>query len=302
MTIEEIRRRKDELGYSAEQLSRKSGVPIGTLQKILSGQTKVPRYETRMALERALNQSERMLNQPEKVDNRADGKHTYDTTVSQATMVRESAAYGSVPDDSSVSGSVAVAGRSMMKRQGDYTLDDYYAWPEDERIELIDGVIYFMAAPTFIHQRFAFHFAYLVQNYISSKGGSCIPMVSPVDVRLDCDNKTMIQPDVLILCDKSKIRRWGIEGAPEFVAEVLSDSSRKKDLSVKMRKYLNAGVKEYWIFDPKEKRLYVYDFREEGIPGVYPLTGEVGLGLYDGDLKIPLDEFAVMFEDIPEEE
>lgn len=258
MTLEEMQNRKKELGYSNEMLSNLSGVPIGTLQKILSGETKCPRYDTRIAIENALSVKTNRLKEAEAV---------YSTDTKE-------------------------------KKQGEYTLDDYYAWPEDQRIELIDGVIYEMLAPTFIHQRFAFHFAYLVQTYIEKKKGKCIPMVSPVDVKLDCDNRTMVQPDVLILCDRSKIRKWGIEGAPDFVLEVLSESTRKKDLTIKMKKYINAGVKEYWILDPREKRLYTYDFTDEGIPGVYPLTGEVGLRLYDGDLKIPLDELAAMFADI----
>ena len=187
------------------------------------------------------------------------------------------------------------------KKQGEYTLEDYYAWPEDERIELIDGVIYDMAAPTFIHQRFAFHFTYLVQNFISRKGGSCIPMVSPVDVRLDRDNRTMVQPDALILCDKSKIRKWGIDGAPDFILEVLSQSTRKKDLRIKLQKYKNAGVKEYWALDPIDRKLFVYDFREEPFSAVYPLCGEVGIRLYDEELKISLDELAAMFADVPED-
>lgn len=261
MTIEEIIKRKEELGYSAERLSELSGVPLGTLQKILSGKTRVPRYETKQALERVLQK--RTVN-----------------------MIRESAvAYQTKP----------------VKKQGEYTLEDYYAWPEDERIELIDGVIYDMSAPSFIHQRFAFHFAHLVQSYIEKKKGSCITMVSPVDVRLDRDYKTMLQPDALILCDRDKIRKWGIDGAPDFILEVLSDSTRKKDLSIKMKKYLCAGVREYWILDPREKMLYIYDFRDEGIPKVCTLSGEVGVGIYDGDLKISLDALADMFADIPED-
>lgn len=265
MTLEEIKKRKEDLGYSAEQLAQLSGVPLGTLQKILSGKTKVPRYETKQALERVLTKP---LEKP-----RSPG------------VIRETAVpYQTKP----------------VKKPGEYTLEDYYSWPEDERIELIDGVIYDMVAPSFIHQRFAFHFAYLVQSYIEKKKGSCIPIVSPVDVRLDRDNKTMLQPDALILCDKSKIRKWGIDGAPEFILEVLSDSTRKKDLSIKMKKYLNAGVREYWIMDPREKMLYIYDFRDEGVPRVCALSGEAGVGIYDGELKIPLDVFAEMFADIPD--
>lgn len=276
MTIEEIRNRKEELGLSAAALAELAQVPLGTLQKILSGETKCPRYATRIAIEKVLAEKET------NVFKNAGG---FDTIGNSPTELRESTAeYAAIP-----------------KKQGEYTLDDYYAWPEDQRIELIDGVIYEMSAPTFIHQRFAFHFAHLVQSYIDKRGGDCIPMVSPVDVKLDCDNRTMIQPDVLILCDKSKIRKWGIEGAPDFILEVLSESTRKKDLTIKMRKYINAGVKEYWILDPRDKKLYVYDFRDEGIPGIYPLSGEVGVRIYDEELKICLDDLAAMFEDLPKD-
>lgn len=140
MTLEEIRKRKDELGMSAATLAELSHVPLGTLQKILSGETKSPRYATRMAIERILFEQQ---------------KET-------PKLLRESPAEYA----------------TKRKKQGEYTLEDYYAWPEDQRIELIDGVIYDMSAPTFIHQRFAFHFAHIVQNFIDKKGGSCMYMIS----------------------------------------------------------------------------------------------------------------------------
>ena len=86
--------------------------------------------------------------------------------------------------------------------------------------------------------------------------------IAPVDVQLDCDDKTMVEPDVIILCDRSKDINRCIYGAPDFVAEVLSKSTRRKDIGVKTYKYANAGVREYWMIDPKDMKVIVYTFAQ----------------------------------------
>ena len=186
------------------------------------------------------------------------------------------------------------------KGQGDYTLEDYYRLPDDRRVELIDGVIYDMGAPTFNHQTIGGKMYILINDSIRTKGGKCIPVLSPVDVCLDCDDKTMVQPDLIIICDKDKIRRWGIMGAPEFVLEVLSDSTRSKDCSKKLDKYTDAGVKEYWIIDPKKKQLIVYDYINGDFPVHYDLDQKVGVALYNGELVIDLKEIADLIQEWPE--
>ncbi|MBQ7920465.1 MAG: Uma2 family endonuclease [Lachnospiraceae bacterium] len=108
------------------------------------------------------------------------------------------------------------APKYFFKRQGEYTLEDYYALPEDMRVELIDGSFYNMTAPRVIHQELLFETARMLANQIEERGGSCKVFVAPVDVRLDCDDKTMVQPDVIILCDMDKIEEWGINGAPDL--------------------------------------------------------------------------------------
>ena len=127
-------------------------------------------------------------------------------------------------------------------------------------------------------------------------------MMSPVDVRLDCDNKTMVQPDVLIVCDLDKVRRWGVMGAPDFVLEVLSPSTKRKDCIKKLEKYREAGVKEYWMIDPYKRKLIIYRFEEEIYPAVYGLEGKVPVGLYGNNLLIDLDIVSSMIMDYDEEE
>lgn len=106
--------------------------------------------------------------------------------------------------------------------EGAYTLEDYYALADERRRELIDGVFYDMASPSGFHQIIAGRLYNMIQNFIDSKKGRCRVLISPLDVQLNCDNRTMIQPDVIILCDMTKFTNRCIMGAPDFLAEVLS--------------------------------------------------------------------------------
>ncbi|MCD8241561.1 MAG: Uma2 family endonuclease [Lachnospiraceae bacterium] len=259
MTVDEMRKRKKELGYTNEMISEWSLVPLGTVQKIFSGATESPRYETMRALERALDAP--WLTQREQT--------------ADSLMVRESApAYGT----------------ARQKVQGEYMLKDYYELPEERRVELIDGVIYDMAAPTSVHQILISEIRDILQSYIRSKDGKCIAMVSPLDVQLDCADRTMVQPDVVVVCDRSKIILRCIYGAPDLVVEILSKSTRKKDMFVKLNKYMNAGVREYWIVDPKQKRVIVYHFETDDCPAIYDFSAKIPVGIFGGDCEVDFQQ------------
>jgi Uma2 family endonuclease len=245
MTIQEMKEKKQERGYTYEQIASLSGVPLGTVQKIFSGETKAPRYDTMLALE-----------------------HFF----TEPLKVQESIAYHA----------------SASRTSGHYTVQDYYALPSEQRVELIDGFFYDMAAPTPLHQMIVGEFHRQISNFIMERGGACRAFVSPIDVQLDCDDRTMIQPDVVILCQEDKLRKWGIYGAPDFALEVVSQSSRKKDSIRKLSKYAAAGVREYWILDPDHERLVVYFFDGELCPIIYGLDEPVPIGIYDGELTIDL--------------
>ncbi len=266
MTVEEMREIKKAKGYTYEQIAEKSGVPLGTVQKIFSGETQSPRYATLQALEAAFREE----------------KVSYYFDDSKGSGVEESALY------------------RVAKKQGDYTIEDYYALPEERRVELIDGVIYDMSSPSFVHQGVAGEVYLQIANFIRYSKGECIARIAPIDVRLDCDNKTMVQPDVLVICDRSKIKRWGIMGAPDFVLEVLSKSTKSKDSLTKTSKYAAAGVREYWIIDPYKKKLLVYDFENDSWPALYGLHGKIPVGIYQGRLEIDLDMVAEAIQDYPD--
>ena len=279
MTIEEMKAAKKELGYSNQYLAAISGVPLGTVQKIFSGATGSPRRKTLEALEKALSRGRRRL---VKVDTGSEGTFRYSDSLPAAPTVHEpTAAYG--------------RGERIYTEKGGYTLEDYLALPDDMRVELIDGIFYDMAAPTTIHQAIAGFLYKLLLDHVLAGGGPCMPFMSPVDVQLDADDSTVVQPDVLIICNRDLLQNGRIFGAPDFLAEILSPSTRKKDMQTKLYKYGRAGVREYWMIDPDRKRVIVYDLEHEEVPAVYTFDDSVPVGIWDGACRI---DFAAIYSHI----
>ncbi|MCD7766964.1 MAG: Uma2 family endonuclease [Lachnospiraceae bacterium] len=190
--------------------------------------------------------------------------------------------------------SEALAEYAASKHQGEYTLEDYLALPDDQRVELIDGVFYDMASPNYIHQAFGDSLQAVFNDYIRNNHGSCRAF-TPVDVQLDCDDRTVVQPDVLIICDYSKLQKGQVYGAPDLVVEVLSPSTSKKDRTLKLTKYKKAGVREYWIIDPMHKRVFVYEFEKGDGYRIYSFEDSVPVGIYGGDCVV---DFAQIYEEI----
>lgn len=260
MTIEEMKAKKIELGYTNQTLSEKSGVPLGTIQKIFAGFTRAPREETIKALEKVLS---------------GNGKK------------------GGVPYKIGEDLNLKFGERPIEYGKPGYTLKDYLALPDDQRVELIDGVFYDMAAPTTIHQAIGGAIYKFLLDHVWEHGGACMPLISPVDVQLDCDDKTVVQPDVMIVCDRSKFQNGRVFGAPDMLVEVLSPSTRKKDMQLKAYKYANAGVREYWMVDTKKKVIIVYDFEHEDIPTIYSFEDKVPVLIWDKKCEV---DFALIYE------
>jgi Uma2 family endonuclease len=168
-----------------------------------------------------------------------------------------------------------------------YTYADYMAWQFKERLELFRGKIFKMGAPTLRHQTAAGEL--FTRLYVHLKGKTCRVFIAPFDVRLplksqaangkisteDKDITTVVQPDVLIVCDPAKVDERGVCGAPDLCIEVLSPGNRKHELSEKYDVYEDAGVKEYWIVDPARKNVLVYLLLENGrfaIPDIFTVA------------------------------
>ena len=143
-----------------------------------------------------------------------------------------------------------------------YTEEDYYNQPESSKAELIDGRFYFHAAPSRIHQKILAELHITIGQYIKSRHGSCEIYPAPFAVKLSENKNTIVEPDISVICDKNKLTDQGCLGAPDWIIEIVSPSTSSHDYVRKLNLYLNAGVREYWIINPMEKNVLVYDLEE----------------------------------------
>ena len=169
------------------------------------------------------------------------------------------------------------------------TMEDIYALPEGQRAELIDGVIYNMTPPNRIHQKLISQFTKTIGNYIDKKNGNCEIYPAPFSVFVNANDETYVEPDISVICDKNKLDDRGCNGAPDFIIEIVSPSSRKMDYSTKMTLFSNAGVREYWILDPAKERTTIYRLEEDAAPTIIPFMQPIQVGIYN-DLNITISE------------
>lgn len=162
----------------------------------------------------------------------------------------------------------------------EYTTDFIYSLPDGERAELIDGQIYYMAPPNRRHQEITGELYTTINNYIKSKGGSCKPYIAPFAVFLNADDKNYVEPDISVICEPEKLTERGCNGAPDWIIEIVSPSSKRMDYSIKLFKYRSAGVREYWIVDPDKNRIMVWNFETEDTEE-YSFSDSVKVGIYE---------------------
>jgi Uma2 family endonuclease len=178
-----------------------------------------------------------------------------------------------------------------------YTYADYLTWPETERWEIIEGVPYNMSpAPLREHQDILGNIFTEFKKFL--KGKHCKSYVAPFDVRLaentseDVLVETVVQPDISVFCDEKKLDRRGANGAPDLIVEILSESTRNKDLNRKLLLYQRYGVREYWIVDPETNTILQYLADSVGL---YYINKEYGMNetieceIFQG-LKMSLSE------------
>ena len=148
-----------------------------------------------------------------------------------------------------------------------YTYADYFKWQFEERVELIKGKIFAMSGPNRVHQKLTFNIARKVDAFLDNK--PCSMYLAPFDVRFprkskdDKDIITVLQPDICVVCDASKLDDRGCLGAPDIVVEVLSPGNKVKELRNKYDIYEESGVKEYWLVSPQDETFLIYTLIDE---------------------------------------
>ena len=182
---------------------------------------------------------------------------------------------------------------ALPKERPYYTYADYKEWEldEGERYEIINGEAYAMSAPSTQHQAILMELS--SQFHVYLQGKPCKVFPAPLDVRLfyaeNESDDTVVQPDIVIICDKAKIGPEGCRGAPDLVVEILSPSNTAIEMEQKLKLYHEAGVREYWVIDGENNGLTVYLFQKDVIVKTYKNTGAVPVGILPG-LTISLEQ------------
>ena len=164
----------------------------------------------------------------------------------------------------------------LPKQHQDYTTEYIYSLPDGQRAELIDGQVYMMAPPSRKHQRITVELSTVINNFIKSRNGSCEVDIAPFAVFLNQD--------------QNKLTEKGCNGAPDWIIEIVSPSSRRMDYYIKLFKYRTAGVREYWIVDSDKNRITVYNFESEDTIE-YSFSDIVASGIYP-ELSIDFNEWS----------
>ncbi len=261
MTAAEMRKRKKELGLTNEGLAEQTGISVSTIAKVVSGVTKRPRNDTLQAIARVLYPADHV----EDVPTLRDVSFIYENN--RTTTARD-------------------------QEKGYYTIEDCRALSVDRRVELIDGKLYDLHGRSGPHQIIVMQCWKQLEQYIDAHDRKSRAMAAPFDVLLDRDSYTVVQPDVMVFCSHPE---YALEtmapGAPDFVIEVLSPTTRMKDCYLKTFKYCEAGVKEYWIVDPEKKTVTTYYFEDGDTASArFTFAGEVPVRMTNGMCNIDFEE------------
>lgn len=175
-----------------------------------------------------------------------------------------------------------------------YTYKEYLEWPDEKKCEIIDGALYMHAAPSWQHQAICFELGRQFGNYLCNK--SCRAFTAPFDLIIpekgieEKDSKNVVQPDLLVICNKSGLKGTGYYGIPELIIEICSPSTMRNDKVLKFNKYEKAGIKEYWIVEPEGKFISVFTLQDNnryGRPEIYTEEDKVKVTVFE-DLIIDL--------------
>ena len=171
------------------------------------------------------------------------------------------------------------------------TLEQYEALPDEKRMEVFDGIVYDMASPSQIHQSISMQLSTVINNYILRKKGPCSIFSAPFDVKLSDSPLIIVQPDIMVVCDKDKLDERRCNGAPDFIIEIVSPGNPSDDYIRKLYYYKNYGVREYWIVDPRRKTITVNYFENNIVSVQYPFESIIKVNIYD-DLYINFADIA----------
>ena len=263
-TFQSIRERS---GLTQKDVAERSGIQQADISKIEKGESN-PSLHTVYRLARAVNYSV-TLNYEHLKENR---------TFPELMLSEELVPY-----------------LGVLKKQGEFTVEDMKKLPEDVIYELINGYIYDIGVPSMLHQDILGFIFFEIYNFIKSNNGKC-KVSSNFGLEFENDEKNYVVPDIGIVCDQDKVSYEGVKGAPDFIVEIVSPYNKRNDYNRKLDLYRERGVREYWILDPDKRSLTVYSFEESEFPKVHFFNEKVYVGIYGDKLCIDLKEIDAMID------
>lgn len=256
--LKELRELKAKMGITNKEIAELSGIPFSTVNKIFSGATKNPGYASLLAIEEVLVTKQKL-------------PFTYDTLTEEPMMLREQTApYG--------------------YRARHYQAKDVEALSESARAELINGMLYMLAAPSRVHQFLVSNLTCDIQNYIRKNRGACQVYTAPFDVRLFGDDSCTVQPDIAVVCKRELLTDKGCSGAPDWIIEITSAGNARHDYVTKMVLYQKAGIREYWVVDPAEGKVMVMNFENGQNSAEYAFSDPIPSGVLE-ELEICIADY-----------
>lgn len=171
------------------------------------------------------------------------------------------------------------------------TLEEYDQLPTDTRVEVFDGILYNMSSPSQIHQSLSMELSTMLNLYLKAKKSTCKVFYAPFDVKLSEQPLTIVQPDIMIVCDTNKLDGKRCNGAPDFIIEIVSPTNPSDDYIRKLYYYENTGVREYWIVDPRRKIVTVHFFEENALNIQYSFESSIQVHIFN-DLFINFSEIS----------
>lgn len=296
MDIKDLKERKKALKLTTDQIAYMAELPYSTVSKIFTGETKNPQYITIEKIDEAISRAEQtrrieayqaaikeyIENHPDEVFEHSKFEKIYRK---ENNLSSDPIPYAVPLSDADTEGVLA------LRKVGPVTFESFMKLEVDRWTELIDGKIITANSPSFEHQVIVDELGYAIKKYISDNDGKCKVFSSGLNVRFDEEDDTLVVPDVLVRCENGTIMDYGIYGAPDFVVEVTSPSTRSKDYHVKLSKYMSYGVREYWIVDLQKRIVVTYQNDMPTISAIYHFNDEVPVSIYEGKLKIRIDDF-----------
>lgn len=259
MDIKNLKMRKKALKLTNQNIADLTDIPVSTINKIFSGATKSPRYDTLLAIEDVIGKKE--------MESDEITRYEYGKCMDNPMMVKETSNY------------------AFTSRR--YTEKDLDQLPPGSFAELMDGVLYFKGMPSLTHERIICRMTKKINDYIEKHHGSCEVFSSHYAMRLrDADAKgdetNVMLPDIMVVCNPDILTEELCDGPADWIVEVVSPYNAKNDYQKKSYHYRKGGIREYWIVDPQKRIVTVFDYESE------QMTQQEGITIYSFEEQIPV--------------